>query len=216
MDQLASARGRRGHAILLDCRSLDVEWVPIPDRASIVILDTSTRRELQSSAYNDRRRECEAAARALGVRSLRDVSETELRSRLGALPEPLGRRARHVVTENARTLAAAETMRAGDVEWAGRLMNESHASLRDDFEVSSKALDAIVEAAQATDGCFGARLTGGGFAGCAIALVERSAAPAFERAVSSAYARSTGAACAIFVCRASDGASVLPRTSTEP
>jgi len=161
MDQLASARGRRDHAILLDCRSLDPEWVPIPDRAAIVILDTGTRRELETSAYNDRRRECEAAARALGVRSLRDVSEAELRSGWDALPEPLGRRARHVVTENARTLEAAEAMRAGDARSIGTLMNESHLSLRDDFGVSSEALDAIVEAAWAADGCFGARLTGG-------------------------------------------------------
>lgn len=209
MDQLASARGRREHALLLDCRSLDSEWVPIPTRASIVILDTGTRRELETSAYNDRRRECEAAAEALGVASLRDVSEIELRSRSEALDEQLRRRAHHVVTENARTLAAAEAMRAGDAESVGRLMNESHASLRDDFEVSSEALDAIVEAARATEGCFGARLTGAGFAGCAVALADRTAVGGFERAVSSAYTQATGRTCTVYVCSASDGASVL-------
>lgn len=210
MDQLASARGRRGNAILLDCRSLDLEWVPIPDRVSIVVMDTGTRRELQNSAYNDRRRECEEAAGALGVGSLRDLSEADLRSRWAALPEPLARRARHVVTENWRTLAAADALRDGDVAAAGRLMNESHRSLRDDFEVSSEPLDAIVEAAQATEGCFGARLTGAGFAGCAVAFVEQSATPDFEAAVSSAYVRSAGRACSIYACHASDGASVLP------
>ena len=214
MDQLACVRGRRGHALLLDCRSLDSQWVPIPERAAVVILDTGTRRELETSAYNDRRRECEAAARVLGVGSLRDVSEADLRSRSAALPEPLGRRTRHVVTENARTLAAADAMRAGDAEMVGRLMNESHRSLRDDFEVSSEALDAIVEAARSAGGSFGARLTGGGFAGCAVALVERSAVSDFERTVASAYARSTGRACEIHVCHASDGVSGLPLGAT--
>jgi galactokinase len=216
MDQLASARGRRGHAILLDCRSLDVEWVPIPDRASVVVMDTGTRRELQSSAYNDRRRECEAAAHALGVRSLRDISGDQISTLSTVAPPPVWRRARHIVTENARTLAAAEAMRAGDAGTVGRLMNESHASLRDDFEVSSEALDAIVEAARAAGGCFGARLTGAGFAGCAVALVDRTALGDFERAVSSAYARSTGRTCTVYVCQASDGASVLSPSSTEP
>jgi galactokinase len=206
MDQLACARGRRDHAILIDCRSMDVEMVPVPDGASIVVLDTGTRRRLQGSPYNDRRRECEAAARALGVGSLRDVSADRFQS--SAMPTTLPlRRARHVVTENARTLAAAEAMRAGDPSSMGRLMNESHASLRDDFQVSSEALDAIVSAAQGVDGCYGARLTGAGFAGCAVALVDEPATGDFGRAVSTAYARSTGRTCAIYVCRASDGAS---------
>jgi galactokinase len=119
------------------------------------------------------------------------------------------RRARHVVTENGRTLAAAEAMRAGDAARMGRLMNESHASLRDDFEVSSRALDAIVEAARGTSGCFGARLTGAGFGGCAVALVDGDAVRAFEPAVSASYTRATGLACAVYVCRASEGASVV-------
>jgi galactokinase len=214
MDQLASARGRRDHAILLDCRSLDVAWVPIPDRVAVVVLDTGTRRTLETSAYNDRRRECEAAAHALGVASLRDVDEADLRA--AALPEPLGRRARHVVTENARTLAAAEALREGDAESVGGLMQESHRSMREDFEISSEALDAIVDAARAAEGCFGARLTGGGFAGCAVAIVERSATSAFERRVAGDYKRSTGRACETFVCRASDGASAQPPEYDRP
>jgi galactokinase len=216
MDQLASAWGRRGHAILLDCRSLDMDWIPIPQRVAVVILDTGTRRELETSAYNDRRRECHEAARAFGVPFLRDVDLAEFDSRSAALPELLRLRARHVVTENARTLAAAEAMRAGDAEALGSLMTESHVSLRDDFDVSSEALDAIVEAALEAEGSFGARLTGAGFGGCAVALVERAASRAFERCVSRAYARSTGRMCTLYVCRASDGASLVSRSSREP
>jgi galactokinase len=212
MDQLASALGRRDHALLIDCRSVEVELLPLPGDVDIVVLDTGTRRELETSAYNDRRRECDAAARSLGVGSLRDATEADLDP--ADLPEPLGRRARHVVTENVRTLAAAGAMRAGDAVALGRLMDDGHRSLRDDFEVSSAALDAIVEAARAVPGCLGARMTGGGFAGCAVALVERSAVPDLERLVTSAYAERTGLACEISVCRASDGASTLPVPAT--
>jgi galactokinase len=201
--------------MLLDCRSLDLEWVPIPEGVALVILDTGTRRTLETSAYNERRRECEAAAQILGVSSLRDVSETDLYSHRDRLPGILERRARHVVSENARTIAAAGAMRAGDAASLGRLMNESHRSLRDDFDVSSVALDAIVEAARAAEGCFGARLTGGGFAGCAVALVESSATAGVERTAAEAYARSTGAACTSYVCRASEGASILIPLSPE-
>jgi galactokinase len=214
MDQLASARGRSGHAILLDCRSLEIELVPIPDDARIVILDTGTRRELGTSGYNDRRRECEAAARALGVTSLRDVSEPDLLAGAASLPQVLKRRARHVVTENVRTLAAAGAMRAGDAATVGELMNASHLSMRDDFEISSEALDAIVEAARSAPGCVGARLTGGGFAGCAVALVDRSSVAEFERVVATDYARRAGRECQTFVCRASEGASAIPLPST--
>jgi galactokinase len=207
MDQLASARGRDGHAILLDCRSLELDWVPIPDGVGIVVLDTGTRRQLQTSAYNDRRRECGEAARALGVPSLRDVSPAELEARVDDVPPIPWRRARHVVTENARTKDAAAAMRAGEVGALGRLLFESHASMRDDFELSSEALDAMVEAARAAPGCVGARLTGGGFAGCAVALVELDAVAEFERSVSDAYTIATGRACEVVRCRASDGAS---------
>jgi galactokinase len=208
MDQLASALGRAGHALLIDCRSVDVSWVPIPEGVDVVVLDTGTRRELESSAYNDRRRECDRAAGALGVGSLRDA--TAARVEAAGLPEPLGRRARHVVTENARTLAAAEAMRAGDPVALGSLMVASHRSLREDFEVSGEALDAIVDSALEVEGCLGARMTGGGFAGCAIALVERPALRELERAVPISYARRSGRTCEITVCRASDGAAVLP------
>jgi galactokinase len=206
MDQLASARGRRGHAILLDCRSLDVDWVPVPATTAIVVLDTGTRRELGGSGYEDRRRECEAAAAALGVASLRDLETVDL-PRADDLPEPLGRRARHVVTENARTVATAAAMRAGDAAGVGTLMRESHRSMRDDFDLSSVELDAIVAAADSAPGCHGARLTGGGFAGCAVALVEAGAVDAFGAAVAADYRAATGRACETSVCLASDGAS---------
>jgi galactokinase len=207
MDQLASAHGREGHAILLDCRSLELEWVPVPRGIEIVVLDTGTRRELQTSAYNDRRRECDEAARALAVPALRDVSPAELEARAGDLPPILLRRARHVVTENARTLAAAAAMREGDLDALGSLLFESHASMRDDFELSSEALDAMVDAARAGPGCVGARMTGGGFAGCAVALVRREVVDEFERSVSTAYTNATERSGAVFQCRASGGAS---------
>lgn len=215
MDQLASARGRPDHAILLDCRSLDLEWVPIPEGVDMIILDTGTRRTLETSAYNERREECEAAARALGVSALRDVSETELVTHRPRLPDILERRARHVVTENARTVTAAAALRAGDPAAVGRLMNQSHQSLRDDFDVSSVTLDAIVDAARGAEGCFGARLTGGGFAGCAVALVERSATTRFQVSVTADFERSTGRICTTYVCRASEGASTLMPLSTD-
>ena len=153
---------------------------------------------LAGSAYADCRAECERFARALGVTSLRDVTRGQA---LGHA------RARHVVAENERVHQTAAALRAGNLERVGELFSESHASLRDDFEVSSEALDAIVAAAQGADGCYGARLTGAGFAGCAVALVDEAAAEGFGRDVSTTYARSTGRTCTMYVCRASDGAS---------
>lgn len=208
MDQIASAAGRQGAALLLDCRSIDFEAVPVPDDVVLVVMDTATRRELASSGYNDRRRECHRAAQALGVDSLRDVSERELTERRDDLDEVVWRRAFHVVTENARTLEAAAAMRAGDPGELGRLMKASHRSLRDDFAVSSDALDAIVEVAAGIDGCYGARLTGGGFAGCAVALVAADRTSEFADELVSRYGGVTGHEATTHVCHPVDGASV--------
>jgi len=161
MDQLIAAQGEPGHALLIDCRSLDSRPVPLPPGTEAVVLDTGTRRGLTGSAYNERRARCEEAARLFGVRALRDVDEEEFRRREGDLDETARRRARHVITENARTLRAAEAMSGGDPREAGRLMDMSHASLRDDFEVSSPELDAIVEITRRLDGCYGAREAAG-------------------------------------------------------
>jgi galactokinase len=210
MDQMISAGGREGHALLIDCRSLEARAVPIPDGVTVVVLDTSTRRGLVDSAYNERRAQCERAAGAFGVRALRDVSEARLRTEGGArLDETSLRRARHVVTENARTLAAAVALQRGDLEALGRVMDASHTSLRDDFQVSSPALDAIAAAARRAPGCIGARMTGAGFGGCAVAAVQSSEVAAFAAAVADDYARATGHPAVIYPCRAVNGAEVV-------
>ena len=205
MDQLVCASGSAGHALLIDCRDLSTTPVPIPAGVSVVILDTSTRRKLTESRYNDRRAECEAAAQLYGVDSLRDLRIDELPDGDGA--GVLVRRARHVVSENGRVLSAVEALSNGDVVSLGHLMNASHDSLRDDFEVSSAELDSIVEAARAAEGCLGARMTGGGFAGCAVALVETPAVELFGASVATGYSVATGLKPAVYVVQASDGVS---------
>lgn len=178
----------------------------MPAGFALVVMDTSTRRELGSSGYNDRRQECEAAAAALGVDSLRDVTPDMLDDRGGALDDVLLRHAGHVVTENERTVEAGEAMRAGDPRRLGELMSASHRSLRDDFEVSGPALDEIVRIAADLPGCYGARLTGGGFAGCALALVATDRADRFIDALPSAFDEATGLSAQLYVCRPVDGA----------
>lgn len=210
MDQMISAAGREGHAVLIDCRSLATSRVPLPEGTVVVILDTATRRGLVDSAYNERRSHCEAAAAGFGVPALRDVTPEGLAVRIEELDGLTARRARHVVTENARTVAAADAMRAGDAAELGALMDASHVSLRDDFEVSSDALDVMVEIARARPGCLGARMTGAGFGGCAVALVEADAAAGFETAVASEYESRMGLEPRIYVTGASAGAAVQP------
>jgi galactokinase len=205
MDQLISALGREGHALLIDCRSLEGEPVPLPPGHVAVVLDTGTRRGLVGSAYNERRRQCEEAAVHYGVPALRDVAPEVFEAGAEGLAELPRKRARHVIGENARTLRAADAMRRGDAIELGRLMNASHASLKEDFEVSSEALDAIVACAQAQPGCRGARMTGGGFGGCAVALVELPAVDGFVQAVTACY-DTEGRKASATVCRPSDGA----------
>lgn len=209
MDQMISAAAVADHALLIDCRSLLVQPVPLPVQTWVVVLDTSTRRGLVDSAYNERRAQCERAARALGVPALRDVNSAQLAAAAPAM-EPLAlRRARHVVGEDERTLAAVQHMQQGNASALGALLNASHASLRDDFEVSSAALNAIVECAQQQPECHGARMTGAGFGGCAVALVQSAAAAGFARAVSAAFHNATGLTAQIYICRPSAGASIV-------
>ncbi|MFT4606267.1 MAG: galactokinase [Rhodothermales bacterium] len=209
MDQMISARGEDGHALLIDCRTLESEAVPLPIDSVAVILDTSTRRGLVDSAYNERRQQCEEASRLLGVPALRDLTPAHFESEAHRLDPTTRRRARHVVTENARTLAAAIVMRQGDARRLGELMNESHASLRDDFEVSTPELDLFSALARDADGCFGARMTGAGFGGCAVALVSSAAVPDFVQRVSEAYRSATGLVPALYVSRATAGARIV-------
>jgi galactokinase len=207
MDQMISAAGRAGHALLIDCRSLETRAVPMGGEA-VVVLDTGTRRGLVDSAYNERRAQCEAAARHFGVRALRDVDAATFAARARELDDVTRRRARHVITENARTLAAADALAAGDAEATGRLMDESHASLRDDFEVSRRELDVIVEIARRQPGCYGARMTGAGFGGCAVALVAPEAAGTLATEVAARYEAEVGITPAVYVCTPSEGASL--------
>jgi galactokinase len=210
MDQLISAAGAAGHALLIDCRSLETRSVLVPDSVAVVVLDTGTRRGLVDSAYNERRAQCEAAARFFGVPALRDVDVAAFQARENELDATTRKRARHVITENARTLEAAELLERGDVAAVGALMDQSHISLRDDFEVSRSELDTMVDLARRESGCYGARMTGAGFGGCAVAVVAREKADAFARSVSAAYTQAVGVRPAVYVCAASQGASVEP------
>ena len=209
MDQLISAIGRKNHALLIDCRDLSFEAVPLPVGASVIVMDTGTRRGLVGSAYNERRRQCEAAAEFFGVQALRDVSLDDFQSRGAHLDEVTRRRARHVITENDRTRCAAQAMKHGDAKSLGHLLDQSHASLRDDFEVSNTQLDLMVALARENAGCFGARMTGGGFGGCAVALVKDDAVREFLENVRRRYAAATGLAPKLYLCRATNGAGVV-------
>lgn len=209
MDQMISAGAIEGSALLIDCRWLTLTPVPLPAGTVVVILDTATRRELAESKYNERRAQCEAAARHFDVKALRDVSASALMLH-GHELEPLAlQRARHVVTENARTLQAAAAMRAGDAHELGHLMNDSHVSMRDDFQITRPEIDAMVEIAQAQPGCYGARMTGGGFGGCCVALVDASMAEAFAAAVAQQYTKATRLTPAIYVTPAAAGAGIV-------
>jgi galactokinase len=206
MDQMISAAGKADHALLIDCRSLETELVPLPAQTAVVVLDTGTRRGLVDSAYNERRSQCEAAAGFFGVKALRDVGWTQFEARQAELDELTRKRARHVVAENARVEAAVVAMRAGDAARLGALMDASHQSLKDDFEVSSPALDQMVECARTVDGCIGARMTGAGFGGCAMALIQEGKVVDFADQVGAAYRAQSGNEPQVYVCQATDGA----------
>ncbi|HYD54468.1 MAG TPA: galactokinase [Gemmatimonadaceae bacterium] len=209
MDQLISAAGVAGHALLIDCRTLATRPVPLPATAAVVVLDTATRRGLVDSAYNERRQQCEAAAAHFAVDALRDVTEADL-ARDGASLDPvIRRRARHVVTENARTVAAAAALDVGDLGRMGSLMSASHASLRDDFAVSRPELDLMVTLAEGHAACYGARMTGAGFGGCAVALVATSGAADFAAEIAARYRRATGLDPSVYVCIPSAGATLV-------
>ena len=211
MDQMISACGKEDHAMLLDCRSLDTRLVSIPTNAAVVIINSNVKRGLVDSEYNTRREQCEAAAKYFGVKALRDITLAQLEAAKGDLDDLTFRRARHVVTENDRTEAAAEVLAVGDLVAMGELMARSHASMRDDFEITVPAIDAIVEIVKNVIGSEGGvRMTGGGFGGCVVALVPQDKVVAVKQAVEQHYPqRSNGLSADIYVCRASNGASEL-------
>lgn len=209
MDQMISAAGEADHALLIDCRSLEIQSVPLPADTTVVVMDTATRRGLVDSAYNERRAQCEGAAAYFGVKALRDVSLETFTGKAAGLDPITRRRARHIITENERTLAAVETMVQGDPITLGRLMNDSHISLQDDFEVSNQELDIMVEIAQAQEGCYGARMTGAGFGGCAVALVRSTVVGTFAQTIARSYQAATQLEPSIYICEATNGAEII-------
>lgn len=210
MDQLSSASGVQDHALMIDCRSLSVHPVPVPVDAAIMIFNSHVARGLVDSAYNARREQCESAARHFGVPALRDVDAAMLEARGAELDPVVLRRARHVVTENARVEQAAQALAAGDLARMGELMAASHASMRDDFEITVPLIDQLVEIIKGAIGTAGGvRMTGGGFGGCVVALVPRALVDAARRAVEQAYRGPQGERATIYVCRAAAGAGAV-------
>lgn len=212
MDQFISCHGMISHALLLDCRSLEHKPVRLPPGIQLVMCNTLVKHEIASGEYNQRRAECEEAVRALQkvlpeVRALRDVSLPQLHEHRRLLTPKVFLRCRHVITENARVEAAVTALGRGDLRALGPLMRDSHRSLRDDYEVSCRELDVMVEIASAERGVLGARMTGGGWGGCTVNLVEGPAVETFKRNVASGYLAKTGLSTTIYVSRASEGVS---------
>jgi galactokinase len=214
MDQFASACGQAGRLLYLDCRTLDWQTVPLPRDVSIVVADTTIRRKLTSGEYNKRRDACEAAVRLLGehlpgISALRDVSLADFDRLCSILPDEVEKRARHVVTEIERSRQAIPLLESGDLVRFGQLMNECHASLRDLYAVSCPELDVMVSLAQPLRGCYGARLTGAGFGGCTVNLVQNDQTTAFAQTLAQGYSARTGLQPEIYICRASSGAGLV-------
>ncbi len=209
MDQMASAMGRKGYAMFLDTRSLDIEYAPIPSDLMIVLCDTKKSRELAGSAYNIRRAQCEEVAEVLGVPKLRDATMEMLEAKRGEMSDVVFRRARHIVTENARCRDFIRAAEAGDEAAMGDLMRASHESLRIDYEVTGLELDLMSEISNAMPGCVGARMTGAGFGGACVALVHRDRFAQFKAQVETAYRAATGLLGEAIGCEVSEGARLL-------
>ncbi|ACR70010.1 galactokinase [Edwardsiella ictaluri] len=209
MDQLISALGQAQHALLIDCRALTTRAVPLPPEAAVVIINSNVKRGLVDSEYNTRRQQCEAAARFFGVDALRDVTPQRFAAESHGLPALTVRRARHVISENQRTLQAADALAAGDLVLMGELMAASHASMRDDFAITVPPIDTLVGIVKGVIGdCGGVRMTGGGFGGCVVALIPRTLVEPVRAAVARDYAGRTGLKETFYVCQPSAGASV--------
>ena len=210
MDQFAVSHGKRDQALLLDCRSLEYRLLPLREDARLVICNTMVRHALAGGEYNQRRAECEAGVEHFskhfqGVRALRDVTLGELDALKSELPDKVLRRCRHVIGENARVVKAAGALTRNELGTFGELMRESHRSLREDFEVSCAELDLMVQLAEEAKGVYGARMTGGGFGGCTVNLVDSDCVEAFQESVSEGYQRLTGRKPEIYVCSPADG-----------
>lgn len=208
MDQAICACGKMDHALLIDCRDLSLRACPLPPNSSVVVMDTTTRRGLVDSAYNERREQCFKAAQVMEIAMLRDGDEALLEHYRGQMPELSYLRARHIISENSRVIQAAEAMKTDADEELGRLMYASHVSLRDDFDVSGAALNIIVECAMEHPACLGARMTGAGFAGCAVALVKKGGEEDFVRQTKDEYQKRMDVEPQLYVCMASDGTGI--------
>lgn len=216
MDQFISLFGKANHALLLDCRSLGYELLRIQDHVRIVVCNTMVRHQLASGEYNRRRADCEEGVRFLRqflpeIRALRDVNLSQLEQYGAGLSDVTFKRCRHVITENARVLNAAKSLKESNLVRFGALMGESHASLRDDYQVSCKELDLMVDLANQCRGVYGARMTGGGFGGCTVSLVQADAVDKFTVAVAREYESATGLQPQIYLCTAADGADEVTR-----
>ncbi|MDN3698923.1 galactokinase [Vibrio cortegadensis] len=210
MDQMISAEGNENHAMLLDCRSLETTAVSMPEDMAVVIINSNKKRGLVDSEYNTRREQCEEAARLFGVSALRDVTIEQFNSKVSELDETVAKRARHVITENDRTEEAAVALRTHDMKRMGELMAESHASMRDDFEITVKEIDTLVDMVKEVIGKHGGvRMTGGGFGGCIVALVPPRFVGEIKATVEAKYEAMTGLNASIYVCQAKDGAGVV-------
>jgi len=215
MDQFVAAFGASGHALMLDCRSLEYQLLPIPQNFRVVVCNSMVRHELASGEYNRRRAECEAGVKILqssvpNIRALRDVTLADLEKEKPAMPDTVYRRCRHVVTEDQRVLDAANALQTQDVHRFGQLMYQSHASLRDDYEVSCAELDLLVDLASSMPGVHGARMMGGGFGGCTVNLVQSNWAAAFQTDMRKLYAEKTGTVPDLYLCEPAQGAEAWP------
>ena len=218
MDQLISALGKKDHALLIDCRTLGTKAVSMPEGVAVVIINSNFKRTLVGSEYNTRREQCETGARFFQQPALRDVSLEAFNAVAHELDPIVAKRVRHVITENARTVEAAQALEKGDLLRMGQLMAESHASMRDDFEITVPQIDMLVEIVKATigdkggvrmtrkNGAYGARMTGGGFGGCIVALIPQDLVPAVQQAVAEQYEAKTGIKETFYVCKPSQGA----------
>jgi galactokinase len=208
-----SCLGQEGFAVLLDCRSLECELVPIPDTVKFVICNTMVKHEHAGGEYNQRRRECEQGVEILsrfypGIKALRDVSLDQLRTKSGELPPVIYKRCLHVVEENDRVLRTGQLFRASDLAGVGKLMRESHVSMRDLYEISCRELDIMVESAEGLPGYYGGRMTGGGFGGCTVNLVASEKAQPFREKIAARYRQQTGITPEIYICSPAAGAHV--------
>ncbi|MBW7982540.1 galactokinase [Enterobacillus tribolii] len=207
MDQLISALGEASHALLIDCRSLQTRSVSLPENVAVVIINSNVKRGLVDSEYNTRRKQCEEAARFFEVKALRDVTMAQFLARNPGLDDTAARRARHIISENDRTVAAADALAAGDLRLMGQLMEQSHISMRDDFEITVKPIDTLVDIVKGVIGeRGGVRMTGGGFGGCIVALMPADLVDEVRSVVAREYPAQTGLKETFYVCQASQGA----------